>query len=115
MGAPESEEGTNGGGQAGRRSVKEKKITVIGAGSIGLYYGGKLAAAGHDVHFLMRSGYEEALRDGIRIYSETGDVHLARPKVAKTTEEIGPSDLVIISLKTTSNHVLARLLPPLLV
>jgi 2-dehydropantoate 2-reductase len=29
-------------------------IAVVGAGAIGSYYGGKLAAAGRDVHFLMR-------------------------------------------------------------
>ena len=32
------------------------KVAVIGSGSVGLYYGGKLAASGIDVHFLLRSG-----------------------------------------------------------
>jgi len=95
--------------------VKEKKIAVVGAGSIGLYYGGKLAASGHDVRFLLRSGYEEARREGIRIHSPgTGDVHLAEPQVFRTTEEIGPVDLVLISVKVTANAALENLLPPLL-
>ena len=30
------------------------RIAVVGAGAIGSHYGGKLAAAGRNVHFLMR-------------------------------------------------------------
>jgi 2-dehydropantoate 2-reductase len=92
-----------------------RSIAVVGSGSIGLYYGAKLAAAGHDVRFLMRSGYEEARRDGVRIFSpNTGDVHLKDPPVFRTPEEIGPVDLVLIAVKATSNAVLPALLPPLL-
>jgi hypothetical protein len=29
------------------------KIGIVGPGSVGLYYGGRLAAQGADVHFLM--------------------------------------------------------------
>ena len=29
------------------------RILIIGAGGVGGYYGGKLAAAGNDVHFLL--------------------------------------------------------------
>jgi len=91
------------------------RIGIVGSGSIGLYYGAKLAATGHDVAFLMRGGLEEARRDGIRVYSETtGDVHLAEPTVFASAEEIGPCSLVINSLKATSNDALAHAIPPLL-
>ncbi len=90
------------------------KIGVVGAGSIGLYYGGRLAHAGYDVRFLLRGGFEEAHRAGIRIYSPDGDIHLQTPQVYQTSEEIGPCDLVIVSLKATSNSVLPTVLPPLL-
>ncbi len=54
--------------------VENKTLAVVGSGSVGLYYGGKLAADGHDVRFLLRSGYEEAAQEGIRIFSpKTGD------------------------------------------
>ena len=59
-----------------------KKIAIAGSGAIGLYYGAKLAAAGCDVRFLMRSGLELAHRSGIRVHSESGPAHLARPNVA---------------------------------
>jgi len=90
------------------------KIGVVGAGSIGLYYGGRLAHAGYDVRFLLRGGFEEARRAGIRIYSPDGDIHLQSPLIYQTSAEIGPCDLVIVSLKATSNSVLQTALPPLL-
>lgn len=90
------------------------KIAIIGSGSIGLYYGAKLMASGEDVRFLMRSGFDVARQDGIRVKSPDGDMHIKSPTVARNVEEIGPSDLVIISLKVTDNAVLRTLLPPLL-
>lgn len=89
------------------------KIAVVGAGSIGLYYGGRLAHAGYDVRFLLRGGFEEARRAGIRIYSPDGDIHLTDPQIYQTSEEIGPCDLVLVSLKATSNAILPKILPPL--
>jgi 2-dehydropantoate 2-reductase len=95
--------------------VENKTLAVVGSGSIGLYYGGKLAADGRDVRFLLRSGYEEATREGIRIFSPgTGDVHLDRPQVFRTPEEIGPVDMVIVAVKATANAALPSLLQPLL-
>jgi 2-dehydropantoate 2-reductase len=92
-----------------------RSIAVAGSGSIGLYYGGKLAAHGHDVRFLLRSGYEEAERDGIRIFSPLGgDVHLPKPRIFRTPAEIGPVDLVIVAVKATANAALPDLLRPLL-
>lgn len=92
-----------------------KSIAVVGSGAIGLFYGGRLAAAGHDVRFLLRSGYEEAKREGIRIHTEGQlDIHLREPKVFRTSEDIGPVDLVIIAIKATGNAALDQILPPLL-
>lgn len=90
------------------------RIAVIGAGSVGLFYGGRLAAQGHKVRFLLRSGYEEALREGIHIHSPDGDTHLSRPEIFRAPLEIGPVDLVIVAVKTTASSHLPQLLPPLL-
>lgn len=95
--------------------VKEMSIAIVGSGAIGLYYGGRLAAAGRDVRFLLRSGYEEAKERGIRIHAEGDlDVHVRAPKVFRTSGEIGPVDLVIIAIKATGNAALDDILPPLL-
>ncbi|HEU0006641.1 MAG TPA: 2-dehydropantoate 2-reductase [Terriglobia bacterium] len=91
------------------------KIAIVGSGSVGLFYGGRLAASGADVHFLMRSGFDEARERGIRVYSpELGDIRIEHPKTFLEAHEIGPCDLVIVSLKTTANGSLETLLPPLL-
>lgn len=95
--------------------MRKLSVAVVGSGSIGLYYGGKLAEAGHDVRFLLRSGYAEAARDGLRIFSTSGgDVEIPRPRIFRTTPEIGPVDLVIVAVKATANAALPGLIPPLL-
>ena len=89
------------------------KIAVVGCGAVGSFYGAKLARAGDEVHFLLRSDYEVVRRKGVQIRSPQGDFRV-QPKCARTPQEIGPCDLVLIGLKTTANDQLAGLLPPLL-
>jgi 2-dehydropantoate 2-reductase len=89
-------------------------VAVVGAGAIGLYYGARLAAAGNEVHFLLRSDYDTVKREGIRVESVAGDLHLKEVKAYLTPAEIGPVDLVIVAWKTTSNDLFEEVLPPLL-
>jgi 2-dehydropantoate 2-reductase len=91
-----------------------ESVAVVGAGAIGLYYGSRLAAAGEDVRFLLRSDYEAVKEAGIRCESVHGDFHLPQVQGFRSAEEIGPVDLVILSWKTTSNAHLAEVLPPLI-
>ncbi len=95
-------------------SWKFESVAVVGAGAVGLYYGGRLANVGNDVRFLLRSDYEAVKRDGLRVESVDGDFTIARPQVFKSSDDIGPVDLVIVSWKATSNHLLESVLPPLL-
>ena len=88
------------------------KIAVVGCGAVGSFYGAKLARAGEDVHFLLRSDYEIVRRRGVRILSPQGNFHI-QPKAARTPAAIGACDLVLIGLKTTANSHLPALLPPL--
>jgi 2-dehydropantoate 2-reductase len=88
------------------------KIAVVGCGAVGSYYGAMLSRAGQDVHFLLRSDYDVVRRHGVSIKSPGGDFN-ARPRAARTPEEIGICDLVIIALKTTANREFPKLLPPL--
>ncbi len=92
-----------------------KKIAIVGAGAIGLYYGGHLAHSGRNVHFLMRSGFDSAKTQGLRILStEADEIHLPKISCHDQPESIGPCDLVIIAIKATSNKDLPLLLPPLI-
>jgi 2-dehydropantoate 2-reductase len=88
------------------------KIAVVGCGAVGSFYGAKLACAGHEVHFLLRSDYEVVRRQGVYVRSFQGDFR-AHPLCARLPSEIGFSDLVLIGLKTTANDQLPRLLPSL--
>jgi 2-dehydropantoate 2-reductase len=88
------------------------KIAVVGCGAVGSYYGAKLARDGHELHFLLRSDYETVRRNGVSIRSPQGDFQV-RPRCARTPDEIGRSDLVLIGLKTTANDQFQSLLPPL--
>jgi 2-dehydropantoate 2-reductase len=88
------------------------KVAVVGCGAVGSYYGACLARAGHQVHFLLRSDYEVVRRKGVFIRSPQGDFHV-HPAAARSPEEIGLADLVVIGLKTTANAQFGNLLPPL--
>ena len=87
------------------------KIAIIGPGAVGSYYGAKLARAGNEVHFLLRSDYDHVRRHGVKILSSEGDFTV-RPKCARHPQEIGAVELVIIALKTTANDALPELLRP---
>ena len=88
------------------------KIAVVGPGAVGSYYGAKLCRSGNEVHFLLRSDYEQVRRNGVKILSPEGDFN-ARPKCAQGPGEIGPAELVLIAIKSTANEALRELLPPL--
>lgn len=76
------------------------RILVVGAGGIGGYFGGRLAAAGRDVTFLVRPRRAEMLRaKGLSIRSHWGDVHLAMPSLVTADQLTQPYDLVILGCK----------------
>jgi 2-dehydropantoate 2-reductase len=90
------------------------RIAIIGSGALGCYYGARLAKAGNDVHFLVRSGRAAIMARGIRVKTPTERIHLKKVQTHATVADIGPCDLVIIALKATANDALAKLLPPLM-
>lgn len=97
-------------------SSQFKTIAVVGSGALGLYYGGRLARAGADTTFLARGDLAVLRERGVNVRAP--DVNFILPpgsvRIAATPEEIGPVDLVVVTLKATANDQLARLLPPLL-
>jgi 2-dehydropantoate 2-reductase len=77
----------------------EMRILVLGAGGIGGYFGGRLAAAGVDVTFLVRPRRAEQLRqNGLVIRSPLGDATVPAKTVLR--EQVGPGwDAIIVSCK----------------
>ena len=90
------------------------KYAIIGTGAIGGFYGARLDKAGFEVHFLLHTDYQYVVDHGLTIDSCDGNFTLPSPKVYDSTSEMPQCDVVIVALKTTQNHLLSSLLPPLL-
>lgn len=86
------------------------KYSVIGTGGIGGYYGGRLAKAGHEVHFLFHNDYQYVKEHGLRVDSVNGDFHIDHPFAYNDATQMPQSDVVLVCLKTVNNHLLPQLL-----
>jgi 2-dehydropantoate 2-reductase len=102
-------------GPASGRVVRSRvRIAIVGAGGVGGYFGGRLAATGVDVAFLARGAHLDALRTrGLRIVSPKGDVHLPRVKAAGDARDIGVCDIVFFAVKLYDTQRALAALPPL--
>ena len=87
---------------------------IVGVGAIGGYYGSKLAHSGQEVHFLSHSDYQFVKERGMQVDSCDGSFHLEHVNVYQYAKDMPKCDVVIVGLKTTNNHLLPDLLPPLL-
>jgi 2-dehydropantoate 2-reductase len=76
------------------------RIAVMAAGAVGGYFGARMAAAGHDVAFIARGAHRDAIRrQGLRIESALGDLHLKDVTVTDDPSEVGPVDVVLFAVK----------------
>jgi len=90
------------------------RIAIVGAGGVGGYFGGRLAAAGADVTFLARGAHLQAMRTrGLRIDSPKGNVHLPHVKATDDPAAIGPVDVVFFTVKLYDSEAATSMLPPL--
>ncbi len=90
-------------------------LAVVGSGALGLYYGSRVAGTGLDVRFLMRGDLAAVqARGSILIHDKTGTQEQRPVHAFAEAAQIGPVDLVLVTLKTTANHALDQILPPLL-
>lgn len=81
------------------------RILVIGAGAVGGYFGGRLAAVGRDVTFLVRASRAHQLQQtGLQIFDPYGDLQV-QPKLLLAEElKAKPDvfDLIVVSTKAYS-------------
>lgn len=76
------------------------RILVVGAGGIGGYFGGRLAAANRDVAFLVRPARAEILKSrGLVIRSPLGDAAISQPNLIVASELSQQFELVVVSCK----------------
>jgi 2-dehydropantoate 2-reductase len=91
------------------------KIAVFGAGAVGAYFGGRLAAAGSDVTFIARGANLAALLSrGLRITSPKGNVHVSSVMATDDPARVGPVDVVIYTVKMYDVGSSAPSLAPLI-
>ena len=94
---------------------RSMKIAVFGAGGTGGYFGGRLAAAGHDVGFVARGEHLDALRrEGLAVQSVAGDFTVAPVRATDDPGELGPVDAVLLCVKTWQLTDAVAALAPLL-
>jgi len=90
------------------------KVGVLGAGGVGGYFGGRLAQAGTEVHFLARGAHLHALREkGLRVRSTLGDFDLS-VRATDDPTEIGGCDFVLFCVKSYDTEEAAGRLGPLI-
>ena len=94
--------------------MKQLTYAVIGTGAIGGFYGAKLARAGREVHFLLHRDYEYVRANGLRVSSCDGDFSLPQVYAYGDVQAMPQVDVVLVGLKSTNEHLLKTLLPPLL-
>lgn len=74
---------------------------ILGAGGVGSYSGGRLAAAGQDVTLVARGEHLAALRrDGLRMEDPDGRVEIFPIRATGDTVEVGQVDVVLLGVKT---------------
>jgi 2-dehydropantoate 2-reductase len=94
--------------------MSEPRIVVAGAGSIGCYIGGLLAAAGRKVTLLCRERIAADIRDhGLRLTSLDGldlEVGAGALNIATDPQALGRADIVLVTVKSGATRAMARLI-----
>jgi 2-dehydropantoate 2-reductase len=89
------------------------KILVMGAGGVGGYFGGRLAAAGNDVTFVARGAHLAAIRrDGLVLDSVLGKAVIRPAKAIEDPAAAGVPEVVLLATKMTDLAGAARQLAP---
>ena len=91
------------------------KIAAMAAGAVGGYFGARMAAAGHDVFFIARGAQREAIeKNGLKVESVHGDLHLPKPNVTDNPAKVGPVDIVLFAVKLWDTETAAAQARPLI-
>ena len=90
------------------------RITIVGTGGVGGYFGARLAQRCCHVGFVARGAQLGALREhGLRVQGESENIHLLRVRVSDNPKELGPADIVLICVKLWDTETVARAIKPI--
>jgi 2-dehydropantoate 2-reductase len=77
------------------------RVTVMGTGGTGGYFGGLLARAGEDVTFVARGAHLDAIRaNGLTVRSRLAGNFTVTARATANPGEAGPADLILFCVKT---------------
>lgn len=87
-------------------------VAVMGAGSVGCYFGALLARAGHRVTLIGRTSHMQAIdKRGLRLQTATEDVCI--PVATSTsTAAVAGADVVLLCVKSTDTETAAAQIKP---
>ncbi|MDQ4489326.1 2-dehydropantoate 2-reductase [Sinomonas sp. ASV486] len=88
------------------------RILIAGAGATGGYFGARLAQAGRDVTFLVRSGRAEQLSGGLRLIGTDSDETVQVRALTAEQLDDGPYDLVMLAVKASALETVLGQLGP---
>ncbi|MBT8295617.1 MAG: 2-dehydropantoate 2-reductase [Gramella sp.] len=91
------------------------EILVYGIGGVGGYFGGRLAAAGHEVSMIARGKHlKQIQKQGLEVDSIKGDFKV-KPKVATSDiSEVPKPDLIILGIKSWQITSVAAEIKPII-
>ncbi len=91
------------------------RIAIFGTGSVGGYFGGRLAQAGVDVIFIARGENLDAMQThGLRVDSINGDFVVQPIQATNDPLEIGLVDLVLVGVKAWQVSEAAEAMRPMI-
>lgn len=91
------------------------RIAVFGAGSVGGYFGGRLAHAGEDVVFIARGEHLRALcAQGLQVESPKGNFRVAPVQATDNPAQIGPVEVVLLAVKAWQVPEAAQAMRPMI-
>ncbi|SDB96823.1 ketopantoate reductase [Raineyella antarctica] len=89
------------------------RFAVIGAGGLGGFFGGLLAAGGHEVNFVVRERTLRSLLTGGLTVSGGFRARLERVMATDDARTVGHVDVVLVTVKADQLDDIADQLPPL--
>jgi 2-dehydropantoate 2-reductase len=91
------------------------RIAILGAGSVGGYFGGRLAQAGEDVVFIARGEHLNVmLKSGLRVDSINGNFVVESVQATDDPATIGKVDVVVVGVKAWQVSEAAEAIRPMI-
>jgi 2-dehydropantoate 2-reductase len=91
------------------------RISIIGTGGVGGYFGGRLAQAGHEVVFIARGTHLEAIqKNGLKVKSTKGDFIINPVSATSSFDAIENSNLILVCTKAWQVKETASVISPII-